>query len=117
MSRVPPVIGREVADGRTWDEMWAAPVADIVAALSQRSFSERGARRNRQCSRPSTDSTQAPANSAGARPRGRTAESSDRVAAKRGGRLVNTAALTMLDADTFRTRGADGCESGKSLEC
>ena len=30
----PPVIGREVADGRTWDEMWAAPVADIVAALS-----------------------------------------------------------------------------------
>ena len=34
MRRVPPVIGRELADGRTWDEMWAAPVADIVAALS-----------------------------------------------------------------------------------
>ena len=33
MSRVPPVIGREVADGRTWDEMWAAPVADIVVVF------------------------------------------------------------------------------------
>ena len=28
MRRVPPMIGREVADGCTWDEMWAAPVAD-----------------------------------------------------------------------------------------